>query len=68
MSAHDELVFGLAARLGCFAHQVEALSAREVAGWLKHFRREAAREAAAAEGAVDLAELTPEQRRALFHR
>jgi hypothetical protein len=39
--AHAGLVFSLAARLGRTAAEVEALSTREVRGWLAHFRRAA---------------------------
>lgn len=70
---HAELVFSLAARLGRTAAEVEALSAREVRGWLAHFRRaaQAAREAALGEddaGALDVRTLDKATLRSMFHR
>jgi hypothetical protein len=70
--AHAELVFALAARLGRTAAEVEALSAREVRGWLAHFRRaaHAADQAARGEaddGALDLRAVDRATLRAAFH-
>jgi hypothetical protein len=65
MSASEQIVFGIAARLGRFAHEVQALSAREVDAWVRYFQAcEAARGPDA--DALDLRSLTPEQRRAIF--
>jgi hypothetical protein len=73
--AHDRLVFNLAAHLGRTAAEVERLSAREVGGWLRHFRRvrRAEREArerapqGADDGALELRTLDKATLRAMFH-
>lgn len=64
MTPADLLVFGLAARLGRFAHEVEKLSTREVRGWLKFYEHQAAQRPD--DGAVDLKAMTPAQLRAAF--
>jgi hypothetical protein len=63
---HTDLVFGLAQRLGCFAWQIEALSVREVDGWIAHFNRQA--DDAHDDDALDMANLDRAQLRAMFHR
>jgi hypothetical protein len=63
-------VFTLAARIGCTVTVLEAMSEREVSGWLAHFNSaDQARVAAAAnDGAIDIAALDRRALRAMFHR
>lgn len=64
MTPADLVIFGLASRLGRFAHEVESLSAREVRGWLTFFEQQAAHRRG--DDAVDLKALSPAQLRAAF--
>lgn len=66
MSAERRVVFALGARLGMSAAAIEALSARELAGWLEFFNKQQ-RGAANDADAVPLEQLTRAQRRAMFH-
>jgi hypothetical protein len=64
------LVFRLAERLGRTACEVEAMSAREVGGWLAHFRRTRAEQMDAADDDDDAIELHTLDRatlRGMFH-
>lgn len=66
-AAHARLVFALARRLGCTAAGLEALSAREVGGWIDHFNAEADASDADAD-ALDPRTADPATLRAAFHR
>jgi hypothetical protein len=71
MSARQaRLVFSLAARLGRTAVELEALSAREVGGWIDHFRAVDAGSPGdgANDGAIDMATLDRGALRSMFHR
>lgn len=68
-AAHARLVFALAARLQVSAAGLEALSAREVGGWITHFNAQAdADDDGVDDGAIDLATLDRGTLRAMFHR
>lgn len=64
MSAEEQTVYALGARLGVTATTVEAMSHREVAGWLRFFGWSGA--ASANDDALPLAQVPADTLRRMF--
>jgi hypothetical protein len=65
MSAGVRTLFAVGARLGVTITTVEAMSNRELQGWVDYFN-EVERASGADDDAVDLAQLSDAQKRAMF--